>query len=105
MRKLVVNSSPLIALSGIYKLNIFRELYGEIYITSKYNRNLKAIHKKVASKPYIHFERFSGYMPKNGRGKCFLAVNVIKYYGKEGEANDGRTRKQAISRFGVLPLF
>lgn len=48
MRKVVVNSSPLIALSGIHKLNILRELYGEIYITSKYNRNLKAIHKKVA---------------------------------------------------------
>lgn len=44
MRKVVVNSSPLIALSGIHKLNILRELYGEIYIPT-------AVYNEISAKP------------------------------------------------------
>ena len=44
MRKVVVNSSPLIALSGIRQLDILRKLYGEIHIPT-------AVYDEISAKP------------------------------------------------------
>lgn len=43
MRKVIVNSTPLIVLCGIGKLDILKELYGEIWIP-------KAVYKEVTTK-------------------------------------------------------
>jgi predicted nucleic acid-binding protein len=47
-RKVVVNSSPIIALSAIHQLNLFKELYSEIFIP-------KAVHDEVLVKKDSQF--------------------------------------------------
>ena len=44
MRRVVVNTTPLIALSGIGKLNILKDMYGEIFIP-------KAVYDEVKLEP------------------------------------------------------
>ena len=44
MRKVVVNSSPLIALSGIKSLELLREIYGKILIP-------QAVYREISAKP------------------------------------------------------
>ena len=44
MRKVVVNTSPLIALSGISALTLLRDLYGEVMIP-------KAVYEEISAKP------------------------------------------------------
>ena len=43
MREVVVNSSPLIALSGLHRLDVLQGLYGEIYIP-------EAVYEEISAK-------------------------------------------------------
>lgn len=44
MRKVIVNSTPLIALSNVDKLEVLKMLYGEITIP-------KAVYEEISAKP------------------------------------------------------
>ena len=50
MREVVVNSSPLIALSGVYRLNVLQGLYGEIYIPEAVYKEISAKQESVCKK-------------------------------------------------------
>ena len=52
MRKVIVNSTPLIILCGIGKLNILKEVYEEIIIPS-------AVYTEVTEKPILRVFSFS----------------------------------------------
>ena len=60
MREVVVNSSPLIALSGLHRLDVLQGLYGEIYIPAAVYEEISAKQESVckqsvdASKSWIH---------------------------------------------------
>lgn len=71
MRKVIVNSTPLIALSHVYQLSILRELYGKITIP-------KAVYKEISVKKnsvcavevekaldWIHIEPIKNEMAKS----------------------------------------
>ena len=51
MRSVVVNSSPLIALSGISKLRLLSALYGSVMIPDAVYREISATPDSVISQP------------------------------------------------------
>ena len=70
MRKVIVNSTPLIALSNVDKLEVLKLLYGEITIP-------KAVYEEISAKPdsickkkvdesleWIHIENIKNEMAK-----------------------------------------
>ncbi len=50
MRKVIVNSTPLIALSNVDKLEVLELLYGEITIP-------KAVYEEISAKPCVYTVR------------------------------------------------
>lgn len=69
MPKVVVNSTPLIVLCGIGKLDLLRELYGEILIPAAVYREVTAVEDSActqitAQKSWIHVEEIQNEAEK-----------------------------------------
>ena len=80
MRKVVVNTTPLIALSGIHRLELLRDLYHEIYIP-------KAVLEEAKDEPAYSLVRNNQEwihvveVPENEQRKMFQA----RLHASEGE--------------------
>lgn len=61
MRKVIVNSTPIIALCKAGALNLFKELYGDVTIPQavydEVSRKNDAVRKTLLASPWIHRER------------------------------------------------
>ena len=71
MRKVIVNTTPLIALSHVRQLDILRKMYGEILIPQAVYQELSEKQKSVCKKQvdnsldWIHIEKIRNEMAKS----------------------------------------
>ena len=67
MRKVIVNTTPIIALAGIGQLNLLRDLYTEITIPRAVNHEIisEPVRSLVSSSDWIKVEKITGTIQKS----------------------------------------
>ena len=106
MRKVIINSTPLIALSKINQLELLRKMYGEIYIPEAVYREVTRKNdiakKQIQNNDWIHvthiknFERKRMYSAKLHDGEVEVMI-LAEEYGAEHLVviDDNSARKTA----------
>ena len=67
MRKVIVNTTPIIVLAGIGQLNLLRDLYTEITIPRAVNHEIisEPVRSLVSSSDWIKVEKITGTIQKS----------------------------------------